>query len=154
ALAILRPALGERHPLVASSYNNLAGAYCDLGEPAKAVPLYEKALAILRAALGERHPDVASSYNNLAAAYLDLGEPVKAVESFDLALRALGEPAVPPGPDRGPRGTRPRALPFTAQVLLGRGDARAAVPGADPATAVRDALADFLAAADVLERLR
>jgi tetratricopeptide (TPR) repeat protein len=154
ALAIYRAALGERHPLVATSYNNLATAYFDLGQPAKAVEYHEKALAIRRAALGERHPLVATSYNYLATAYFDLGQPAKAVESFDLALRALAEPTVPPGPDRGPGVTRPRALPFTAQILLWRGEVRAAVPGVDPATGVREALADFLAAADVLERLR
>jgi tetratricopeptide (TPR) repeat protein len=37
ALAIRRTALGERHPLAAKSYNNLANAYHALGEPAKAV---------------------------------------------------------------------------------------------------------------------
>jgi CHAT domain-containing protein/tetratricopeptide (TPR) repeat protein len=154
ALAIRRTALGEQHPDAADSYNNLASTYHDLGEPAEAVEYLQKALAIRRTALGEQHPDVAQSYNNLANAYDDLGEPARAVKSFDLALRALVEPTVPPGPDRGLGDTRPRALPFTAEVLLGRGEVRAAVPGADPATAVRDALADFLAAADVLERLR
>src|SRR5262249_58041483 len=71
-----------------------------------------------------------------------------------LARVALVERTRPRGPDRGRGVACPRALPCTAEVLLHRGGVRVAVPGADPATAVREALADFLAAADVLERLR
>src|SRR5262249_4335917 len=92
ALTICRAALGERHLLVATSYNNLAVAYRDLGEPARAVEYHEKALAIRRAALGERHTAVATSYNNLAIAYLGLGEPARAVEYHEKALPTSSPP--------------------------------------------------------------
>ena len=49
--------LGENHPDVATSLNNLAGLYESQGKYAEAEPLYQRAIAILLATLGENHPN-------------------------------------------------------------------------------------------------
>ncbi len=46
ALAIREKALGPKHPDVAQSLNNLAVLYANLGDYARAEPLYQRALAI------------------------------------------------------------------------------------------------------------
>jgi tetratricopeptide (TPR) repeat protein len=48
--------LGERHPDVAKSYNNLAYLYESMGRYEEALPLLQKALEISLEQLGERHP--------------------------------------------------------------------------------------------------
>ncbi|GAG04250.1 unnamed protein product, partial [marine sediment metagenome] len=60
---------GPEHPNVAIFLYNLAGLYEDLGDYAKAEPLYRKALAIWEKSLGPEHPNVATSLNNLGALY-------------------------------------------------------------------------------------
>jgi tetratricopeptide (TPR) repeat protein len=46
ALALKKRLLGEEHPSVASSLNNLAGLYDSQGRYSEAEPLYEQALAL------------------------------------------------------------------------------------------------------------
>ena len=58
---------GEDHAHVATSYDNLASVYKNLGEYNRAKELYEKALMIRRKIFGEGHVDVATSYYNLAS---------------------------------------------------------------------------------------
>jgi tetratricopeptide (TPR) repeat protein len=53
----------------AVSLNNLALLYQNIGECAKAEPLYQEALRIRRKVLGSEHPDTALSLNNLAVLY-------------------------------------------------------------------------------------
>jgi tetratricopeptide (TPR) repeat protein len=62
-----------RHPHVATRLNNLALILRDLGLPAEARPLQERALAIDEAAYGPDHPTVARDLNNLAQILQDLG---------------------------------------------------------------------------------
>jgi tetratricopeptide (TPR) repeat protein len=66
--------LGEHHPSVAQSLNNLAALYDNQGKYEQALPLYERSLAIREKVLGEHHPDVAQSLNNLAALYYNQGK--------------------------------------------------------------------------------
>ncbi|NCQ33267.1 MAG: tetratricopeptide repeat protein, partial [Armatimonadetes bacterium] len=73
ALEIWRKALGEAHPSYATSLNNLASLYQDIGRCEKAEPLYRQAMEILGKVDGEDHPHYASSLNNLAALYHDMG---------------------------------------------------------------------------------
>ena len=65
---------GERHPHVATCYNNIAVVYHSQGEYARRRRATGKALEIRRAVYGERHPDVASSYNNIAGVHDSQGE--------------------------------------------------------------------------------
>ena len=76
--------------------NNLALILRDLGQPAAARPLQERALAIDEAAYGPDHPDVATDLNNLALILQDLGQPGEARPLQERAL-AIDEAAY--GPD-------------------------------------------------------
>jgi len=78
--------LGERHPDVASSINNLAGLYYSQGRYEEAEPLYQQALSLMQELLGERHPAVATSINNLAALYYSQGRYEEAEPLYKQAL--------------------------------------------------------------------
>ena len=70
--------MGQNIPTRRPSLNNLAVLYQDMGEYAKAEPLYQEALRIRQKVLGPEHPDTAQSLNNLAALYRAMGEYAKA----------------------------------------------------------------------------
>ncbi len=149
ALEVFRAVLGERHPRVADGYNNLAAVYRDQRDLDRAVENFARALEIRRAALGERHPDVAGSYSNLANVYYARGESGPTMDALTKALEALTVPRPAEGASGGLR-----ALPLAALVLTSRGSVRQEFPGPDPAASLRAALADYRAAAAVLDRLR
>jgi len=94
-VSLLETRLGEEHPYVATSYNNLAGLYYSQGRYREAEPLYQKVLALSQKLLGEDHPDVATSYNNLAALYHAQGRYSEAEPLYQQALslrqKLLGE---------------------------------------------------------------
>jgi tetratricopeptide (TPR) repeat protein len=72
-LAVVRSLLGEEHPAVAASLNNLAELYRAQGRYDDAEPLYLQALQLVRSLLGEQHPNMAASLNNLALLYQSQG---------------------------------------------------------------------------------
>jgi CHAT domain-containing protein/Flp pilus assembly protein TadD len=78
--------LGLHHPDVASSLNNLAALYRDLGRYQEAEPLYLRALEIRETALGPNHRAVATSLSSLGIFYSTLG---RYSEAEALQLRAL-----------------------------------------------------------------
>ena len=87
--------LGNDHPDVATSLNNLAGFYYSQGRYSEAQPLYVQALELKKRLLGDNHPDVAASLNNLAAVYDAQGceseaEPLY-MQALELRKRLLGE---------------------------------------------------------------
>ena len=57
--------LGDKHPSVAISLNNLAKLYDSQGKYEEAEPLYLQALAIAEQALGENHPNTIIFRENL-----------------------------------------------------------------------------------------
>ncbi|NJN74452.1 MAG: tetratricopeptide repeat protein [Limnothrix sp. RL_2_0] len=64
ALQMTKELLGDRHPDVALSMNNLAWLYRNREQYARAMPLYEQAFDIRLEVLGANHPytkDVAQS---------------------------------------------------------------------------------------------
>ena len=85
----------EGHPLIATSYNNLAVTLRDQGKPAEAEAMHRRALAIYLKALPEGHPDIALSYNNLALTLRAQGKPAEADalhrRALAIRLKALGE---------------------------------------------------------------
>ncbi|MGB5960177.1 MAG: tetratricopeptide repeat protein, partial [Coleofasciculaceae cyanobacterium] len=87
--------LGENHPDVAASLNNLALLYDSQGRYEQAEPLLVQALELRKDLLGENHPDVAQSLNNLAALYRSQGRYEQAepllVQALELCQRLLGE---------------------------------------------------------------
>jgi CHAT domain-containing protein/Tfp pilus assembly protein PilF len=95
ALLIRKKVLGENHPYVAISLNNLAQLYFELGQYEKALPFQEQAFKLLYNYRGYYHPDVAMSLNNLAKLYLELGQKEKALTTNEKALeirkKVLGE---------------------------------------------------------------
>ncbi|HEV3257270.1 MAG TPA: tetratricopeptide repeat protein [Gemmataceae bacterium] len=91
AVEIRGKVLGEKHPDFAVSVNNLAFLYKDMGDYARAEPLYQKALEIAKQALGERHPLYATNLNNLALLYSDLGDYARAEPLLQKALAVRGQ---------------------------------------------------------------
>ncbi|MFN6496864.1 MAG: tetratricopeptide repeat protein [Nostoc sp. DedQUE01] len=65
ALSLRQRLLGEEHPSVATSYNNLAALYYSQGRYSEAEPLYEKALEIAELCLGVNHPNTITFRENL-----------------------------------------------------------------------------------------
>ncbi len=57
--------LGDKHPSVAISLNNLAELYSSQGRYEEAEPLFLQALAIAEQALGENHPNTIIFRENL-----------------------------------------------------------------------------------------
>ncbi len=94
-LEITKKRLGEEHPDVATSLNNLASLYYFQGKYSEAEPLYQHTLQLTQRLLGEEHPDVASSLNNLALLYHCQGRYTEAEPLYQHALqltqRLLGE---------------------------------------------------------------
>ncbi|MEL6854402.1 MAG: tetratricopeptide repeat protein, partial [Cyanobacteria bacterium J06607_13] len=64
ALALRRKLLGDDHPDVATSLNNLAGLYESQGRYDEAEPLYLRAIAILINRLGQQHPNTQTGIDN------------------------------------------------------------------------------------------
>ena len=104
-----RPPTAPTTPPSPSGLNNLALILRDLGQPAEARPLAERALAIDEAAYGPDHPDVAIDLNNLAMILQDLGQPA---EARPLAERALAIAEAAYGPDH------PTAVVLQANLSL------------------------------------
>jgi len=65
ALELSKRLLGEEHPSVATSYNNLALLYKSQGRYQDAEPLYVKALEIAELNLGVDHPRTTTIRENL-----------------------------------------------------------------------------------------
>src|SRR5581483_7017670 len=84
-LEIYRQVLGEDHPNVATSLNNLAALYQAMGSYDRALPLCQQALEVRRRVLGEDHPNVAISLNNLSFLFAATGRENEAVR---LMMRA------------------------------------------------------------------
>jgi tetratricopeptide (TPR) repeat protein len=57
--------LGDQHPDVAASYNNLAALYYSQGRYTEAETLLIKALEIASLSLGENHPNTITFRENL-----------------------------------------------------------------------------------------
>ena len=138
ALDIQLATLGERHPDVASSHNNMGAVYLDLGDPARAVEAFLRALDIRLATLGECHHLVADVHYNISLAYRELGRPAQALEACESTLVALGT----------------IHSNLTPKALMLRGQLSESRPGPDPILGIRSALSDYREAADALDRIR
>ncbi|MEA5582588.1 tetratricopeptide repeat protein [Nodularia harveyana UHCC-0300] len=94
-LSQVQDRLGDNHPDVAASLNNLAEFYRSQGRYDEAEPLFLQALELRKRLLGDNHPDVATSLNNLANLYSDQGrydeaEPLY-LQDLELSKRLLGD---------------------------------------------------------------
>ena len=70
-LTFRKRVLPADHPDIATSMNNLAIAYRDLGRHEDALQLLEEKLAVRKRMLPADHPDIATSMGNLASTYRD-----------------------------------------------------------------------------------
>jgi tetratricopeptide (TPR) repeat protein len=66
--------------------HNLAEAYRQSGQPARAVPLFEQALPNWEPTFGPKHPDALSLRTNLAMAYSSTGQHDKALPLLEQVL--------------------------------------------------------------------
>jgi len=94
-LSCVKEAVGDRHPAVARSLNNLAHVLYSQGNYSEAEPLHRESLAMMRELLGDRHPDVAASLNNLALVLSSQGNYSEAEplyrESLAMSRELLGD---------------------------------------------------------------
>jgi tetratricopeptide (TPR) repeat protein len=94
-LLVAKERLGEDHPHVSTSLNNLANLYRSQGRYSEAEPLYQQALELYKRLLGDDHPSVAISLNNLANLYRSQGRYSEAEPLYQQALelrkRLLGD---------------------------------------------------------------
>ena len=72
---------------MAKSLHNLANLYQNMGQYAKAEPLYQRSLKIMESKLGPDHPDVATNLNNLAILYEHMGQYAKAEPLYQRSLK-------------------------------------------------------------------
>ncbi|MCA6538451.1 MAG: tetratricopeptide repeat protein [Pseudanabaena sp. M085S1SP2A07QC] len=94
-LIAVKELLGDCHPKVATSLNNLALLYSSQGRYAEAEPLYQKSLEIDKSIYGESHTQIATGLNNLAHLYDSQGRYAEAEplyqESLQLWREILGD---------------------------------------------------------------
>jgi len=64
-LAARRRTRTPEHPEIAATLNGLATLYTQIGDKAKAEPLFREALEIRTKVLGENHPDTGSTTTKL-----------------------------------------------------------------------------------------
>ena len=86
ALELRIERLGERHPDVAVSRNNLSLVLYDLDRADEAIEQSSQALSIWREQLGPVHPEVGNAHNSLAMVLERAGELDKAEEQYRQAL--------------------------------------------------------------------
>jgi tetratricopeptide (TPR) repeat protein len=88
--------LGDDHPTVANTLNNLANLLDDLGREAEAIPLFREAIRAWTASLGADHPRVATGLYGLSQALADSGDLRGAEEALRASL-AIDERRLPAG---------------------------------------------------------
>ena len=74
AFAIQEKVLGKEHPLIATTYNNLAIGYSRQGDYPKALEWYQKACYVFIKTLGLEHPNTKTVLNNTYSAYIRSGK--------------------------------------------------------------------------------
>jgi tetratricopeptide (TPR) repeat protein len=89
ALGIVRKAGGDRHPLVAGLFIDLAGLEASRGNPSRATVLYVRAAQLLETVLGEDHPDHAAALRALGLHLQSIGEQSRAEETLRRYLRIV-----------------------------------------------------------------
>ena len=94
ALDTMRRVMGNDHAETMVAINNLAIIYNDMGQYAKAEPLYLENVAGALRVQGERHPEAIASTVNLGSFYLARGRHAEALTQASKALR-LFEGVVP-----------------------------------------------------------
>ncbi len=79
--------MGEDHPTVGASYNNIGGTLRELGRNEEALAAMERARAVWGASYGPQHPVVATAHNGIGGVLEQMGRFVEARERFEQALQ-------------------------------------------------------------------
>ncbi|HYW21436.1 MAG TPA: tetratricopeptide repeat protein [Nodularia sp. (in: cyanobacteria)] len=82
ALELYKRLLGDNHPSIATSLNNLANLYSDQGRYDQAETLYLQALEFCQQVLGVGHPTTVTVRKNLAHLRANLSDSPQS-ENFD-----------------------------------------------------------------------
>jgi len=98
-LEIREKTLGENHPAVAATLNNLAVLYGKRGKYKEAEPLCKRALEIREKVLGREHPDVAKQLNNLALLCQNQGKYEEVERYYQRALEIYEQRLGPDDPN-------------------------------------------------------
>lgn len=125
---IRRNSLGESHPLYAEGLNELGRLFLEIGQTAKAEPVFLQALDIRKRVSGDNHPEYAETLNYLARLYQDSGQADKAEkllwQALEVRKRVLGEDHAIYGESLNNigvfyqnNGQAPKAEPFLTQSL-------------------------------------
>ena len=85
-LQMLETKLGPENLVVATTLNNLAGLYFEIGNYDKALPLYQRAFDIREKALGPKCPIFGSTLNRFGLLYHYMGDYDKALPLYQRAL--------------------------------------------------------------------
>jgi tetratricopeptide (TPR) repeat protein len=94
SLEIKQKDLHPSHPVLSTSYYNLASVYDNMGEYSRALSLYEKALKIQQISLPPNHLYLAQSYN-IGLVYSNLGKYSNSISFFEKSLDIF-EKSLPP----------------------------------------------------------
>jgi tetratricopeptide (TPR) repeat protein len=89
SVALVEADPGAEPLLVAAALVNLAVAYTELGAPAQAEPLLERALDVEESVLGPHHPDLAPTLIDLGTAVHARGDLPRARALFERAIAVL-----------------------------------------------------------------
>ncbi|MDM7326533.1 MAG: CHAT domain-containing protein, partial [Thermosynechococcus sp. Uc] len=85
-VTLVENTLGNNHPLLAASLNELGKLHVEQGNYAAALPLYQRALAIYEQTRGADRPEVSAVLNNLANLYRAQGNHEAALPVFQRSL--------------------------------------------------------------------
>jgi tetratricopeptide (TPR) repeat protein len=139
--ATIRAALDAAEPAIAQAFadqpaaeavirDTLGTTYGYLGEPALAIPQFERAVSLRQQALGPDHHDTLASLNNLAGAYASAGRLADALPLYEQVLKEGKARLGPDHPDTlaslnnlanayGSVGRLADALPLAEEALEG-----------------------------------
>ena len=97
---VLTKHFGERDPHIAAVLGNLAVAYRNLGDYARASEIARRGLDVDTSVSGPDHPDVGIAWYNLAGITDKLGDTELALEQVDRAIAIFGRHFPPLHPRR------------------------------------------------------
>jgi len=85
-LVIQEKVLGNGHPDITATYNNIANIYENKGDYVKSLEWYQNNLEICKKVFGIEHLNTASTYNNFALIYSRQGDYAKALDWYQKSL--------------------------------------------------------------------
>lgn len=86
--------MGEKHPNVATSYDNIGAVYNCLGDYIKAIECYKEALAIYTEFFGTDAKERISTIIDIANVYFEMNENEKAVEYIKIGAENGNETCI------------------------------------------------------------